>query len=201
MILILEHIHTALIIITTILGIMSVAKKGFIKSMSTIYVYVFIGTIFEIALKLNDGNKGGGFYIGVYLYPLIFPTCVSMSVLIRLFDSFIKKIIIYLTIMAILFVMLDNSIFLAINYLIALSGIAITLIAVSQKKSLKWHHLIDALFALNLFQSSIIHFMDLNLRYWNDSVYVDYFFFFYNVPVTFLYYLLINVKFWRSITR
>lgn len=43
--------------------------------------------------------------------------------------------------------------------------------------------------------------MDLNLRYWNDSVYVDYFLFFFNAPVTFLYYLLINVKFWRSITR
>ena len=60
MVLIIEHLHNALIIITTILGIMSVAKKGFIKSMSTFYVYVFIGTIFEIALKLNDGNKGGG---------------------------------------------------------------------------------------------------------------------------------------------
>lgn len=28
--------------------------------MSTIYVYVFIGTIFEIAFVVNDGNKGGG---------------------------------------------------------------------------------------------------------------------------------------------
>jgi ABC-type arginine/histidine transport system permease subunit len=60
MVLIIDHLHTILLIITTILGIMSVSKKGFIKSMSTIYVYVFIGTIFEIAFVVNDGNKGGG---------------------------------------------------------------------------------------------------------------------------------------------
>ena len=201
MVLIIDHLHTILLIITTILGIMSVAKKGFIKSMSTIYVYVLIGTIFEIALILNEGIKGGTFYIGFYLYPLIFPTCVSVSVLIRLFDSYIRKIIAFLTVLGILFVLLDYSFFPAINYFIALSGIAFTLIKVSQNKSLKWHHLIDMLFALHLFESSIIYFMDLNVRYWNDSVYVDYFFFFYGVPVTFLYYLLIDVKFWRSITR
>jgi hypothetical protein len=180
---------------------MSVSKKGFIKSMSTIYVYVFIGTIFEIAFVVNDGNKGGGYYLSNYIYPLIFPTCVSVSVLIRLFDSYIKKIIAFLTALAILFIMLDTAIFPAVNYLIALSGIAINLIALSQKKSLKWFHMIDALFALNLFETIIKYFMESKLKYWNDSVYVDYFLFFYCVPVTFLYYLLIDVKFWRSITR
>jgi hypothetical protein len=201
MVLIIDHLHTILLIITTILGIMSVSKKGFIKSMSTIYVYVFIGTIFEIAFVVNDGNKGGGYYLGNYIYPLIFPTCVSVSVLIRLFDSYIKKIIAFLTALAILFIMLDTAIFPAVNYLIALSGIAINLIALSQKKSLKWFHMIDALFALNLFETIIKYFMESKLKYWNDSVYVDYFLFFYCVPVTFLYYLLIDVKFWRSITR
>lgn len=169
--------------------------------MSTIYVYVFIGTIFEIAFVVNDGNKGGGYYLSNYIYPLIFPTCVSVSVLIRLFDSYIKKIIIFLTALAILFIMLDNAIFPAINYLIALSGIAISLIAVSQKTSLKWHHLIDMLFALNLYETTIKAFMEIQISFWNNSVYIDYFLFFYGVPVTFLYYLLINVKFWRSITR
>jgi hypothetical protein len=180
---------------------MSVAKKGFIKSMSTIYVYVFIGTIFEIAFVVNDGNKGGGYYLGNYIYPLIFPTCVFVSVLIRLFDSYIKKIIIFLTALAILFIMLDTAIFPAVNYLIALSGIAINLIALSQKKSLKWFHMIDALFALNLFETIIEYFMESKFNYWNDSVYVDYFLFFYSVPITFLYLFLIDVKFWRSITR
>lgn len=169
--------------------------------MSTIYVYVFIGTIFEIAFVVNDGNKGGGDYLANYIYPLIFPTCVSVSVLIRLFDSYIKKIIAFLTALAILFIMLDTAIFPAVNYLIALSGIAINLIALSQKKSLKWFHMIDALFALNLFETIIEYFMESKFNYWNDSVYVDYFLFFYSVPITFLYLFLIDVKFWRSITR
>ncbi|MEK0420320.1 MAG: hypothetical protein RLZZ161_171, partial [Bacteroidota bacterium] len=99
--------------------------------MATIYVYTFIGIIFELALFLNDGINGGGYFVSNCIYPLIFPTCVSISVIIRLFDNCIKKIIIFSIAIAVLFITLDEIIFNAVNYLIAISAIAIAIISYS----------------------------------------------------------------------
>jgi hypothetical protein len=150
---------------------------------------------------LNDGNRGGAYFIGVYLYPLIFPTCVSITILMRLFDNYIKKIIFFLIALTMLFILLNNFLFFTLNYMIAISGIAIYLILLSQKQSFKWIHLIDILFALNLFRNALQDFLAIQFKSWNNSVYIDYLFFFFTVPVIFLYYILINVKFWRSISR
>lgn len=201
MVFIIDYIHSALLIISFIMGIMSLVKKGFIKSMATIYVYTFIGIIFELALFLNDGINGGGYFISNCIYPLIFPTCVSISVIIRLFDNCIKKIIIFSIAIAVLFITLDEIIFNAVSYLIAISAVAIIIISYSKKLSFKWFHIIDVLFLLNLFESILKDIMTYNYKFWNDSVLVNNVFFYYGVPATFLYLILINVKFWRSSTH
>ena len=186
-------------------GTASLAKKGFIRSFSTLYPYVFIGAFFDFSFSIKkyqlfSFHENIDIVTLINIYDFVFPICIVVSVLTRLFRKPAFKIIVFFPAMALLWIVLDSFLFVTINYMTSMAAILMLLIWQSKKHSLKWINGIDCLIVLNLYIMYITILQVHKIALWKNSptmVYMDYI----QGYLFILTLILINVKFWRSITH
>ncbi|MFN5217671.1 MAG: hypothetical protein ACK5CL_02795 [Sphingomonadales bacterium] len=186
-------------------GTASLAKRGFIRSLSTLYPYVFIGAFFEFLFQtktyqLFSFHENIDIVTLVYIYDIIFPMCMVVSVMYRVFGKSAYKIMVFLTFMALLWILLNNFLFVSINYIMSMAAILMLLIWQSKAHSLKWANSIDFLFALNLYFMYINYLQEFKIAVWKYSIINQYQYsiiMFLSISTL----ILINVKFWRSINH
>lgn len=199
------HIHYTLLLFAAISGIISLSKTGFSRSLTTLYTYVFVGFIFESLFYIYRHTLFG--YQPtydteiVYFYSInLYPVSISASIIIRRFNIFMPKLIIYLLAMALLFYTLDNFLFIAINHTITIAGILLFPVLSAINHSLKWDSIIEFLMAVNFYIMFYTKILSIKFQLWQSSIYIK-----YSVYVTggflILTLILIHVKFWRSFTR
>ncbi len=188
-----------------IAGTASLAKRGFIRSFSTLYPYVFIGAFFEFLFETKN-HQLFSFYENidtiklVYIYDIIFPICMVVSVMYRFFRKPAYKTLVFLSFMAILWIVLNDFLFISINYIMSIMAILILLIWQSKTHSFKWANSIDFLFALNLYFMYINYLQAYKIAVWKYSIINQYM---YSIQMFLLIstLILINVKFWRSLNH
>lgn len=198
-------IYDLALALCVVTGTASLAKKGFIRSFSTLYPYVFIGAFFEFFFgvkkyQLLSFHENIDIVTFINIYDFVFPICIVVSVLTRLFRKPAFKIIVFFPAMALLWIVLDSFLFVSINYMTSMAAILMLLIWQSKKHSLKWINGFDCLLVLNLYLSYINILQVHKIALWKFSPTLEYL----NHIQSFLLILtliLINVKFWRSITH
>ncbi len=186
-------------------GTASLAKRGLLRSFSSLYPYVFIGAFFEFLLETKK-DQLFSFHENidtvklVYIYDIIFPICMVVSVMYRFYKKPAYKILVFLSFMALLWIVLNDFLFISINYIMSIVAILILLIWQSKTHSLKWANSIDFLFALNLYFMYINYLQDYKIAVWKYSINTQYIYsiqMFFSISTL----ILINVKFWRSLNH
>lgn len=186
-------------------GTTSLAKRGFIRSLSTLYPFVFIGAFFEFLFETKN-HQLFSFHENintvklVYIYDIIFPICLVVSVMNRFFRKPALKIMVFLAFMALLWIVLNDFLFISINYIMSIAAILLLLTWQSKAHSLKWANSIDFLLALNLYIMYISYLQGYKITFWKYSIITQYMFsiqMFLSISTL----ILINVKFWRSVTH
>ena len=186
-------------------GTTSLAKRGFIRSLSTLYPYVFIGAFFEFLFETKN-HQLFSFHENintvklVYIYDIIFPICMVVSVMYRLFRKPAYKILVFLSFMALLWIVLNDFLFISINYIMSIAAILMLLIWKSKTHSLKWANSIDCLFALNLYFMYIGYLQAYKIAFWKYSI-INQYMYSIQMFVSISTLILINVKFWRSLNH
>lgn len=127
------------------------------RSTSTVHLYLYTSLIFEFLFsQKNDPNLGFIFSDNddsaiEFLYNMFFPLCLSITIIARLTDHYIKYIFGFLTGMAVLFYLLDNILFFNINFTLCMAGILLLLIKTANRRSLQLINIIDILIFLGLY--------------------------------------------------
>jgi hypothetical protein len=186
-------------------GTASLAKRGFIRSLSTLYPYVFIGAFFEFLFgskyhQLLSLHENIDTVKLAYIYDIIFPICMVVSVMYRFFRKPAYKILMFLSFMALLWIVLNDFQFISINYIMSIAAILMLLIWKSKTHSLKWANSIDFLLALNLYFMYINYLQGYKITFWKYSIITQYLYsiqMFLSISTL----ILINVKFWRSVNH
>ncbi len=187
----------ALLSISVILCVIDLYVKGYNRLYSTMYMYILFGFIFEILFIAPDNFNEQK---SIYFYHIIFPLSLTISIFMRTFGKFYFFIILYSFFSMILSFIMNYNDFVSLNYLISIFGMLILLLRLSRNNQIKFFNVIDALIALNLYFMSITFILLKKVQFWQVSKYLPYM----HNCVTFLLFLtliLINVKFWRSLTH
>ena len=189
----LQVIYLSILLLATSLGIFSCFKNK-IDDNITYLTYSFLGLIFEIIFRFSNNHRIE------YLFDLIFPICITVSIIKRHFSNANKFILLCLFFTTFLYFFVEIKFFKFFNYSQSIIWILIYLICKSRNKFLKWSNSIDILIAINLYFMYLAFFVSQKILSWQESIYIS----FYHSIVMFLLILtliLINVKFWRSLTN
>lgn len=176
------------------------------RSTSTVHMYVYTCLIFDFLFaQKNDPDLNFIFSDNndssiEFLYNTFFPICLSISVIARLTDHYIKYIFGFLTGMAVLFSLLDNILFFNINFTLCMAGILLLLIKTANRKSLRLVNLIDILIFLGLYYQSLMNLMINSKINWHESLLSSKLSFVY-WPLMYSTLILINVKLRRPFTQ
>ncbi len=159
--------------------------------------YVFTGLIFEIIFIYQNYNS---IVPTTLFFDIIFPICMSASVLIRFTDKYLKPLFTYVITIIVLLLTLDNYNFLAVNYLTAIISLLIITLFKTYKTSPKFINLLDIVISFSLYLMFLLTFMSNKYTLWESSTILNIFhaWFTWYMIITLI---LINVKFWRHITN
>ena len=162
----------------------------------TNFVYVILGLIFEILFGFSKFE----FSTLTFLYDVIFPISVTITIFIHWLNDFKRILLGYLVIISILIFSLNSLDFISINYTLSIVILLIKIIQHSKYQKLDLDFFIIILIGINLYLMSILNIISHKSVFWETSIYVDYartFLFIFLIPTL----ILINVKFWRSLTH
>ena len=156
-----------------------------------------IGLIFELSFIYQKHNS---IQPSPFIYDIIFPACIFSSVLMRLTDKYLNPLIVFITTMTVLFLILDNFDFLAVNYLLAIGILLFITVYRTRRTSPKFINVLDIVFSFGLYLMFLNYYISYKYSLWESSslLYIFHAVFTWYLIITLI---LVNVKFWRHITH
>lgn len=118
----------------------------------------------------------------------------------RLTDKYLNPLIVFITTMTVLFLILDNFDFLAVNYLLAIGILLFITVYRTRRTSPKFINVLDIVFSFGLYLMFLNYYISYKYSLWESSslLYIFHAVFTWYLIITLI---LVNVKFWRHITH
>lgn len=167
------------------------------KKLLSIKIYVFIGLIFELVFIYQKYNS---ILPSTLIFDIVFPACIFTSVIIRFTVKYFNPLIVFIITISVLFLILDNFDFLAVNYLLSISSLLFIAVYRTRRTSPKFINVLDIVFSFGLYLMFLNYYISYKYSLWESSSLLNIF------HAGFTWYLiitliLVNVKFWRHITH
>lgn len=142
------------------------------KQLLSVKSYVVIGLIFELSFIYQKHNS---IQPSPFIYDIIFPACIFSSVLMRLTDKYLNPLIVFITTMTVLFLILDNFDFLAVNYLLAIGILLFITVYRTRRTSPKFINVLDIVFSFGLYLMFLNYYISINIHFGNHLLYYIFF--------------------------
>ncbi len=193
----LSNFYFLFLIFSAAFSIFILKRKCFKLPLLTIFTFLFFGLFFELYFFFNPR------YIPINvikIYDIIFPIFIIISFIVRYLNDYFLKILIFFVVEVILYFRIYILDYISINYILSISLLLFLTIKSTLKNSLKLLNLVDIIIAIDLYYMLISSIITYREFYWSGSFYLKTYQLSYYIFL-FLTLILINVKFWRSLTH